>query len=185
MGPDATDADIPLRGQAAPGTPRLELERLAAQERSHPDCDPLQVQALLWIYRAYNALNSTVSEDLRPHGLSTSGFNVLLALNNSPGQALEPWELAERLLVSRPSITGLLDTLQAKGLIRRSPHIADGRRVIVGLTEQGRDRLNAVLTSHYAVLAKALEGLTPDELANMVVALRKVRGATPRHLEED
>jgi long-chain acyl-CoA synthetase len=47
-------------------------------------------------------------------------------------------KLAEKLAVSRPSVTGVVDGLVARGLVRRD-HIADDRRrVDVGLTDAGR-----------------------------------------------
>jgi long-chain acyl-CoA synthetase len=47
-------------------------------------------------------------------------------------------KLAEKLAVSRPSVTGVVDGLVTRGLVRRD-HIADDRRrVDVGLTDAGR-----------------------------------------------
>src|SRR3712207_1660616 len=128
--------DMPTRPRkrVAPDTHEVELQRLAIQEACHPDCDPLTVQSIVWLLRASNAVLNAHADELRPLGLSPSAFNVLVSLHNSEGRVLEPCQLAERLLVSRPSVTGLLDTLQAKGLIVRRPHADDRRRVLVELT---------------------------------------------------
>lgn len=140
------------------------------------------MQAFIWLGRAFNAAITAQAEELRPLGLSPSGFNVLMALHNTPGHLLEPCQLAERLLVSRPSVTGLLDTLQAKGLIERRPHAEDRRRVIVGLTDEGRSLLESMLDVHSRGLQERFESLNPDELATLVVLLRRVKGAVPPHL---
>jgi long-chain acyl-CoA synthetase len=52
--------------------------------------------------------------------------------------------LADKLAVSRPSITGVVDGLVTRGLVRRD-HTAEGdrRRVDVGLTTAGRELLAA------------------------------------------
>ena len=46
--------------------------------------------------------------------------------------------LAEKLAVSRPSVTGVVDGLVARGLVRRDHTEDDRRRIDVGLTEAGR-----------------------------------------------
>ncbi|MHB8439487.1 MAG: MarR family winged helix-turn-helix transcriptional regulator [Acidimicrobiales bacterium] len=49
-----------------------------------------------------------------------------------------PSALAERLAVRRPTVTAVVDGLLARGLVERSPHEGDRRRVTHGLTEEGR-----------------------------------------------
>ncbi len=168
----------------AAGTHEVELRRLALQEATHPGCDPLNVQALIWLFRAYNAAMTAQAEELRPLGLSPSAFNVLMALHNTEGRRLEPCQLAERLLVSRPSITGLLDTLQAKALVDRLGHPDDRRRVLVELTSSGLALLEAHFDTHYAEQEAVFADLDADDRAQLVTLLRRVRGAVPADLRE-
>jgi DNA-binding MarR family transcriptional regulator len=171
------------RKRVAAVTHPVELHRLAIEEGNHPDCDPLTVQTVIWLFRAYNAANSAQAEVLRPLGLTPSAFNVLMALRNTPGHTLEPCQLSERLLVSRPSVTGLLDTLQAKGFVVRRPHPDDRRRVLVELTDTASEVLAAHFPAHYADQARLVEDLSEDERATLVSLLRRIRGATPAHLD--
>src|ERR1700727_1725531 len=46
--------------------------------------------------------------------------------------------LADKLAVSRPSVTGVIDGLVARGLVRRDPDETDRRRIDLGLTDDGR-----------------------------------------------
>lgn len=170
------------RQRIAPDTHPRERERLALQEAAHPDCDLLNVQTLIWLFRAYNATMNAQARELREISLSPSAFNVLMALVNTPGNTIEPYDLAERLLISRPSITGLLDTLQRKNLIRRDPHPDDRRRVLVTLTDTARDLLQKHYPVHYANQRAQLEDLSADEKAQLVSLLRRVKGAAPEHL---
>lgn len=181
------DDTLPVhpRKATAPGTHPAELRRLALQEQSHPDCEPLTVQTVIWLYRAYSAAVSAQADRLRPLDLSPSAFNVLMALHNSPGHTLEPHELSERLLVTRPSVTGLLDTLQGKGLIARRPHGQDGRRLRVHLTPEGHALLERYFPDHYAQQRELLDELTPGEQATLVTLLRRVCGAQPRYPSDD
>lgn len=171
------------RKRVAAGTHPAELRRLALQEDTHPSCRPLRVQAIAWLCRAANALTNAQADELRAVELSPSGFNVLVTLLTAPGKALEPWEIAEHLLISRPSVTGLLQTLERKGLVRRAPHPTDGRRALISPTAKARDLLERHFPEHYAAQEQLLGDLSEDELDQLVVLLRKVRGASPSFLE--
>ena len=172
------------RSRVAPDTHPIELQRLAFQEATHEACNPLNVQALIWLFRAFNAAMNAQSDELRPMGLSPSAWNVLVALHNTEGRTLEPCQLAQRLLISRPSVTGLLDTLQTKGLIERQPHADDRRRVLVCLTDAGLEQLESHFGTHYAEMNAVFGDLNDDEKATLVTLLRRVRGAQPPDLSE-
>jgi long-chain acyl-CoA synthetase len=61
--------------------------------------------------------------------------------------------LAEKLAVSRPSITGVVDGLVTRGLVRRDHTEDDRRRIDVGLTDAGR----ALLSQADAAVEQRLE----------------------------
>lgn len=166
-------------GTVAPDTHPIELQRLAFEESTHPSCEPLNVQVLVWLFRAFNSTANAQADELRPTGLSPSAFNVLMALHNTDDRTLEPCQLAARLLISRPSVTGLLDTLQAKGLVERSPHAEDRRRVLVCLTDKGYGLLQSHFATHYQEMNAAFDDLSATEKSTLVTLLRRVRGAVP------
>jgi DNA-binding MarR family transcriptional regulator len=170
------------RGRAARDTHPTELARLAAEEAADPAVDPLAIQSVIWLFRAYSAVAGAQAAVLRPYGLSPSAFNVLMALSNTPERLLEPCELAERLLVSRPSMSGLLDTLEGKGMVRRRVHPQDRRRVLVSLTDEGARLATRALRPVHAELEEVFSALDADELDDLVGALRRVRGAAPADL---
>lgn len=181
---DTHDLLAPHR-DVAPDTHPVELRRLALEEAQHPDCDPLSVQVILWIIRASNAVLGQQAALLRELDLSTSAFNVLMALRNTPGGVLEPCDIADRLLVTRPSVTGLLDTLESKGLIKRSPHPEDRRRRLVRLTDSAHTVLTEQLSLHYAELDRLLGPLSRPERAQLVTLLRRIHGVIPASLVDD
>ena len=48
-------------------------------------------------------------------------------------------DFADALLCTRPTITGIIDTLERKGLVQRKPNPSDRRSVLATLTEEGRE----------------------------------------------
>jgi DNA-binding MarR family transcriptional regulator len=78
-----------------------------------------------------------VAELVRPFGLSPTGGLILSMLSDAP-EPLGPRQIRERLLVTGPTVTGLLDSLERQGLVRRMAHPTDRRRHLVEVTDQGR-----------------------------------------------
>lgn len=84
--------------------------------------------------------------------LSLPQYRVLTFLDEG-GTA--PSELADRLSVSRPSVTALMDGLAERGLVERERDPTDGRRVVHHLSPTGRDILKAA----DAAVGQRLEGI--------------------------
>jgi DNA-binding MarR family transcriptional regulator len=75
-------------------------------------------------------------------------------------------EIAAAIGVDPPAATVGVDSLQARGLVHRTPHPHDNRRKLVHLTDAGRDaaqRGQAILDEPPLALA----GLNPDDLAQL------------------
>jgi DNA-binding MarR family transcriptional regulator len=71
--------------------------------------------------------------------------------------------LAEREGVSQPAMTGLVQRLEASGLVRRDEDPADGRVSLISITDAGRDALRARRAEQDARVAAWLETLSPTE----------------------
>jgi DNA-binding MarR family transcriptional regulator len=72
-------------------------------------------------------------------------------------------ELADLLGMRSPSASALVDRLEAAGLVRRTPHPTDRRRVHVEPTPAGRARAADVLAPLVADLDALAERLAPDQ----------------------
>ena len=99
---------------------------------------------------------------------------------------LTPTALMRTALVTSGAITQRLDRLEEKGLITRGRSDADGRAVVVTLTDAGRTALDAALPDHLETERGMLAGLTDDErdqlgalLRRWLVALGRVPGGIP------
>lgn len=87
--------------------------------------------------------------------LSLAQYRLLGNLADGPSQAST---LAERLIVSRPSVTALADGLVERGLVTRAGTADDRRRVMHGLTPAGRK----VLARADAAIEHRLEALSAE-----------------------
>lgn len=79
-------------------------------------------------------------------------------------------ELAESEALAQPTVTQLVDRLQARELVarERSPH--DGRVVLVTLTETGRATLLTTRDHYRALMRDTVEGLSDAEVASLAAA---------------
>ncbi|MHC1789102.1 MarR family winged helix-turn-helix transcriptional regulator [Solidesulfovibrio sp.] len=123
------------------------------------DVMPLVMQDLRRTMRSQSA------PDLRVPELRSLAF-----LRHNPGSNLT--DLAEYIGVSLPSMSKLVDTLTARGLIERKTDEADRRRVRLGLTEAGLAILATAREAVKASFATRLARLTPQETATVTASMK-------------
>ncbi|MEY2457056.1 MAG: hypothetical protein QOK06_2150 [Acidimicrobiaceae bacterium] len=85
-----------------------------------------------------------------------------------------PNELGERRLVTRGTVTGVLDSLEERGLVVRTPHPDDRRMLLIELTAMGRRLLEDLLPDHRASERRLLGSLSEREVATLAELLAKV-----------
>jgi DNA-binding MarR family transcriptional regulator len=97
---------------------------------------------MLNLSRTGDRVNGLIQDIVREHGLTLATSHIL-AIIDSAGRPLSPHTLSRQLVVSRASVTGLLDALEKRSLIRRRPHPEDRRMLLIELTEEARTVLAA------------------------------------------
>jgi DNA-binding MarR family transcriptional regulator len=124
--------------------------------------------------RAAAHLGRTVDRALDNAELSPAGYRVLSWLSMGSAAAAV---LADKLAVSRPTVTLVVDGLQARGLVERTTDASDRRRVTISMTAAG----HVALADADARVAQRLdEVLTPlgaRQGARIVAALELLQGA--------
>jgi DNA-binding MarR family transcriptional regulator len=82
-------------------------------------------------------------------GLTPQQHQALLAIRGFPqGERMVIGELADRLQIQHHSAVGLVDRLEAQGLVVREPALTDRRQVFVTLTPQGAAVLGRLAAAH-------------------------------------
>jgi MarR family 2-MHQ and catechol resistance regulon transcriptional repressor len=105
--------------------------------KRYPGADPMATEAAMNLVRTADLLVKRIGELIQPFDLSPSSGLVLGILADAEAP-LSPHEIAARLITSRATVTGLLDSLEKRGYVRRVPHASDRRMLRIELTEAGR-----------------------------------------------
>lgn len=107
-----------------------------------PDANVLATEAVMNTIRTADMAFERIGRLLRPLNVSAAGGLVLGQLRDNG--AMSPSELGDRLIVTRATVTGLLDSLERRGFVRRSANPADRRSLLVEITPAGLEVLQQV-----------------------------------------
>jgi DNA-binding MarR family transcriptional regulator len=128
--------------------------------------------AFAWLTRAMIDAEAPV---LRAHDVEMWDYVVLGALEDGPAPTQS--ELAAAVGRDKTRLIPILDRLEARGLLRRTPDPADRRNRVVALTVGGRDLVRSCRAGVRAVEAELLSELDPAERTVFVGALERLAGA--------
>ena len=148
-------------------------------QRSLPvlDDDPRgwDVRVVVALLNFHSRLERCLSDGLSAHGMTLAQYDVLMTL--CFGDGITQQELAERLLVTKANVVGLIDRVGAAGWVERRPDPEDRRVNRIHLTAAGRKRAREAQPGQYALVKKIFGRLTEAELRQMHALLGRLDGA--------
>ncbi|WP_018932016.1 MarR family winged helix-turn-helix transcriptional regulator [Gracilibacillus lacisalsi] len=131
--------------------------------------------------KAYRAVADQVAKDIRSHGLNTTDFGVLELLYHQGEQPLQ--KIGDKILLASGSITYVVDKLEKKGLVKRTPCPSDRRITYASITEKGQQLLNDIFPEHWKQIEVITAGLDEEEKVEAIRLLKKL-GMYADHFSE-
>ncbi len=120
------------------------------------------------------AMAALAQHDVTPS--QVRAIRVLAAQEGGPeNRGVRSKDLAERLKIAPRSATEVVDALEQKGLVRRSPDPGDRRATLVSLTDRGHALAEEVRRTRGVASEQLLERLTPTDRADLARILRKLQ----------
>ncbi|APU39143.1 MULTISPECIES: MarR family winged helix-turn-helix transcriptional regulator [unclassified Streptomyces] len=114
---------------------------------------------------------------VKAHDLPVSWFEVMLWLASSP-EPVPASVLGNSTLLSRSQVSRVVDALQSRGVVTRTPSARDARSVEVSLTAAGRTLFAEADTTRREALAPTFTDLLDtDDLEALGRVWRKLKGA--------
>lgn len=130
------------------------------------------LKAFIALSRVHRLVMGNANQSIQSNGLNPTEFAVLELLYHKGSQPLQ--QIGERILIASGSITYVVDKLEKKGLVKRTPCQEDRRVIYAQLTEQGKDFIASIFPSHEKVIHDSFEMLTASEKDELLSLLKKV-----------
>ncbi len=127
------------------------------------------VQALVQCYQAFEAYSAA---HVRKSGLTPPQFDIIATLGNTAGMTAT--ELGEKTLITKGTLTGVVDRLSARGWVERVAHESDGRCQIIRLTRSGEGLFAKAFPAHMAHMGACFAGVTAVEHTRWQATLRSL-----------
>jgi DNA-binding MarR family transcriptional regulator len=137
---------------------------------------PVELGAWRGFLRAHAAIVRRLDAELESeHGLSLSGYEVLLLLHEAPGRRLRMSELADSALLSHSGMTRLVDRLVEAGFVQRRRCEEDRRGFFAELTPAGAKLFGRARATHLrGIRERFVSRLSERELAELAALWDRV-----------
>ena len=114
-------------------------------------------------------------QEAEPYGVTPVQCAAMITVGN--GSEMDQRTLARTIGFDTSTIAGVIDRLEARGLVRRSLSALDARVRLITLTEEGRALLGRLMPSVMCAQRRMLEPLSKDERTEFMRMLRKLVGS--------
>ena len=140
------------------------------------DINSIHALAYFNLLKTGRWIEERIKETLKPFNLTHAQLNVLYILMDNDPKPVSANELKNKILVSNPDVTRLLDRLVKKGYVFRETCPENRRKIDISLTESGKDIfLKAHQTGKKAVKNFFEEQITENEAKELRRILHKMR----------
>jgi MarR family transcriptional regulator, organic hydroperoxide resistance regulator len=134
--------------------------------------EELEVRTWIQLVRTFSRMERRLEHVLERHELSIPQFDILATLGFEQG--ITQQELAERLLVTKGNICGMIDRMEANGWVERRPDPLDRRANRLFLTRRGKTRLGHTTPDEQALVKEIMGALKPAELQTLYQLLDRL-----------
>ena len=128
---------------------------------------------LLAVYRSFAILDRDQADEVARVGLTPLQFNILTVLQRT-GRATTMGALAGMLVVRPTNLSGNMNSLIDRGLVRRELNEEDQRSLLAVLTPVGQEFLAEHLPEHWRRLERLMYGLSREKRLELVSLLKEL-----------
>ena len=145
-------------------------------EERYPNSSATATECAMNLVFTAELLEKRISSLLLPLDLSPATGLVLSILADSE-TSVSPNHIADRLIISRASVTSLLDSLEKRGFVKRQPHPSDRRMLLVELTNSGRQVANQFRPIVHQYQKVWLNALNEKEQEQLIQTLHRLQAS--------
>ena len=128
------------------------------------------IRLLAECFHAFQRISDT---NVRKLGLTPAQFDIIATLGNTSGMSFK--ELGDKTLITKGTLTGIVDRLEDKALVIRTSSMEDRRSMIVRLTDKGQAEFDRIFTPHIQFCKQTFLGYSDEDFAALDKELAKLK----------
>ena len=142
-------------------------EQYPGGSRSATECAVNVIQLADRVQKAIGRLQ-------RPYDVTpASGYALsILSANDEP---MSPNDIADQMILTRATVTGILDSLERRKYVTRAPHPTDRRRLLVTITDKGREAVPGMRQIIHRHQRDWFDVLTEEERQTLLGLVERVQ----------
>ena len=137
-----------------------------------PTTFPTVLRELL---RTHQAFLSYAASHVHKLDLTLPQFDVIITLGNTSGMPYK--KLGEETLITKGTLTGVINRLEDKGLVQRGASETDKRSQIIRLTEAGKSLFERTFPEHLQFINQLFNNYSPEDISTLEAVLVRLREA--------
>ena len=153
-----------------------------AESVSQRGAVPLPTRLVVDIIGLSSMLVGRAEKWARQYGIPSASALQVLAILEGAGEPLPPSVITARMLVTKGAMTGIIDSLERRDLVRRRAHPTSRRMLLVAITPEGRDRLARFMPLLHRNEQRFASVLSEAEQQAMAELLARLRSNVPEDL---
>ena len=111
---------------------------------------------------------------LMPYDLTNSQFKILMVLMHAPEGSVRQIDIENKFAMTNPTVTGLVQKLEAKDLVKRMPHPEDKRSKVLVLTDRAMGMKEELLALADDLEQQTTKSLNDEEREQLAALLLKM-----------
>ena len=131
------------------------------------------LRSIRLLSECYQRFEHLSGAHVRTAGFTPSQFDIIATLGNTAGMSFK--ELGDKTLITKGTLTGVIDRLEAKGIVARIMQIEDRRSTIVQLTALGEREFNRVFGPHVQHCKQVFSAYSEADFAALERELEKLK----------
>lgn len=136
------------------------------------------MRSIRLLAECFHTFEKISNAHVRTLDLTPPQFDIIATLGNTDGMSFK--ELGEKTLITKGTMTGIIDRLEAKGLVRRTASLEDRRSMIVQLTDEGQAKFEQIFTPHLQHCKQAFLDYGEADFAALEHELAKLKSHLDR-----
>ena len=136
------------------------------------------LRSIRLLAESYHLFEQLSGSDIRGSGLTPAQFDIIATLANTAGMSFK--ELGEKTLITKGTLTGVIERLVCKGLVKRATRLEDRRSMTLQLTGQGQQEFERLFAPHVQFCKQPFLDYRADDFAALERELQQLKDSLER-----